>query len=315
MRAIITLLLSCAVIQACRASRTTTPLTLVGGSHALQGQFPSVLIWAPSSVALATSYCTGAKISDRLILTAAHCVLEQDPLKGQDYIGPWRHLKSVTAEKSIQFSQSLILDDHAETLDLTVTQVHWHPHVERCLTDPKWRFHKDCIARTPLPDVAVIEVEPTPNFTKIPSAAISTDFVAQHQEITILGYGVQSEDDTRPPTLKFHKTAVSSRRDIETALIGTEAERDGSPSFDRFFGVAGVLVHQAEANLGSGDSGGPVLRHDDGRIVGINSDGYCMISSPDCERTTNSFFSRLDDASHDHVGRWLTMILASSASE
>jgi secreted trypsin-like serine protease len=295
--------------HACRTPGTASDLTLVGGSHASSGQFPAVMIWAPGDVELTSSYCTGAKVGKRFILTAAHCVLEQEPKAGQEYIGPWRRLKSLGDGKSIRFSQALLINNHATPSQLVVTHVHWHPHVERCITDVARQTHKDCSWRTPLPDIALIEVEPTPTFDDIPAATPSTEIIEPNLAITMLGYGAQGEDDNKSPRLKFHQTTVATDKELEAALAGTEAERDGPPKMSQFFGTMGIIAGQGHANLGSGDSGGPVFRNHDGRIIGVNSDGFCPLSTPKCERTTNSFFARIDDAAPYHVGRWLAKIL------
>src|SRR5687767_11934301 len=68
---------------------------LVGGAPAAPGQFPSTLIWTTSSEDLRTEYCTGTKVGARFILTAAHCVLRQKPLPGQEYTGPWTRVSQL----------------------------------------------------------------------------------------------------------------------------------------------------------------------------------------------------------------------------
>jgi hypothetical protein len=233
--------------------------------------------------------------------------LVQAPYPGEDYIGPWQKQPSLASGRSISFSRALRIDAEVQPHKLKIKKVHWHPNVERCLAASQHVPRDSCTQRTPLPDVALIEVDPTSDsdFQAAPTVALSHDEVERDLAIVMMGFGSQGEGDVAAPRLKYFHGKVASDDALQRALVGTEAERDGWPNFDIFFGALGRLHEDGLANLGSGDSGGPVLRVSDGAVVGINSDGYCPLANAPCQQASQSIFSRLDNQGPYKVAEWL----------
>ncbi|MFM8314569.1 MAG: trypsin-like serine protease, partial [Deltaproteobacteria bacterium] len=160
------------------------------------------------------------------------------------------------------------------------------------------------------PDIAVIELDESAEFSSAPTSEFDTSPVNSGDLITFVGFGLTSDTDKTRPVRKFHVSKVSSPQELKQAfdLYGiTEAE----VNFSLYFGTLGILVGKNYANLGSGDSGGPVFRNQKGipALVGVNAFTFCPDDKEDCEATSNSFFNRINVGGPYHLGEWLTSVL------
>lgn len=266
---------------------------LVGGAPVLDHQFPSVFIWTSPEADLKRSYCTSARVGTEWILTAAHCVMHQTSPK-KDYFGPWVPVPSLVAGNSIQYSFSRRLEGESIVEKIEIVEIGLPRSVRDCIsrtnTDPSL-----CEYRTPLADVAFIRVVPTGSFRSAPISRVSRRPVSPSTWVWIAGYGME-EDGARTiaPRLKSHLVSVSSPCIMDWVLSSIQGASVGLVWTDYFFGVYSDPKVRGHANLGSGDSGGPVYNSRTHEIVGVNSDGFCPSDTPDCQVTNNSFFSRLD---------------------
>lgn len=296
---------------ACQTRPTESPVKLVGGDATTQEDYSSVLIWTTADAEITQTYCTGTKIRRDLLLTAAHCVLEQTPDQGQIYLGPWHRPQSMRPGRRLKysFSQSLA-KTNAVIESLKILEVFLPAQVEECLADAQ-SPDPLCRYRTPLADVALIRVESEvgSGFESAPAASLNTKKVRSGADVILCGYGSEGKDSVRLPRLKAGEGAVATRAELVAALAHTEAERDGFPSGDYFFGVVSQVNQQHHVNLGSGDSGGPVFLKATGEIVGTNSDGFCPLAELDCQLTNNSVFARIHKGSTGGIGEWLAGIV------
>ncbi len=288
----------------CRTTSDST-LKLVGGKNAIASDFPSTLIWTSADVDLAASYCTGSKIAPNMILTAAHCVLEQENVSERAYWGPWKHANSLKPKKSISYSFSRVIDDGAIRETARVVKIHIPDAVQKCVDAPD-QNKKLCYFRVPSPDVAIVELKPKrgSSFAKAPSVAIDTGLIKTRTSIYVMGYGSQKKSYTGPTRMKYVASKVSSNARLNKALAKTFAAQDGLPNWNLYFGYVSGLNSRTHSNLGFGDSGGPVYNADRDKIVGINSDGYCS-EDRSCDATSNSIFARLSGS----TGEWVTSFL------
>jgi hypothetical protein len=246
--------------------------------------------------------CVGNKIAPNLLLTAAHCVISKDsaekarldPVFEADAIIEYTHLKE---------------EDDERLEKLEVKRVHFPPPLHECLTSER-EFDPVCDDDVPVPDVAVIEVSPFGSFAQANELAVDTSPVTESQEIAVLGRKI-----------KRHGKAVELRRNYWREVVATTAEIQEAIKFttwpdevdeSNFFATLGPLVSINYCNIGSGDSGGGVLRivtNPDSTmmvsIVGINSYGLCPSGLEQCELTTNNFYSRLDDREIPGIGNWI----------
>lgn len=309
---LLTISLGLAAAAGCRTASTQgeSEAKLVGGTEALDHEYPSVLIWTTADSPLTKSYCTGTKIGANLLLTAAHCVLLQDDVPNAPYTGRWHRIASMGPGKEIKYSRERRLAAQTPHQRLKIVKLHLPPAVDNCLAAAP--LLPECTGRMPKPDIAVIEVsgmEGTP-FGAMPKSAVEYGRVETGQRITIMGYGMTDDEMNHLPRLKFHRSEVAAPNVLKAKLEGTEAERDGLPDMRLFFGSVGILEGALFANLGSGDSGGPVMRETANGpvVIGVNSDGFCPLEQLECQRTTNSFFQRLDLGAPHGVGEWLSGI-------
>jgi hypothetical protein len=288
-------------------------LSLVGGSPVSDVKaLASVMIWTTQDIALDDGYCTGSKISETMILTAAHCVLIQKPLEGERYLGPWQPMKSMQPGESLRYSFSNDLNSESSIEDqLIIEALHLPELVRNCLDNPQLSL-VDCQNRTPHPDVAVIEVRHTGvrDFSRHPAARIAQQEVLSSKDIVLTGFGSEGRVNPLKPRLKQGKARVATWFALLLALKTTDAVDDGYPDQDYFFGTVRDVDDPRAVNLGSGDSGGPVLDDITKEIVGVNSDAHCPVGNPDCELTNNSIFARVNRGSSHGVGEWLQNILS-----
>jgi hypothetical protein len=296
--------------QACSQDHQTSSLDLIGGQKAARGEFDSVFIWSSQKDAL-ESYCTASKVAENTFVTAAHCVLYQRRSRSQVYKGDWHHEPSLRPGKNIVFSFAKHITNTIKIETAQIISVSLPPLLNRCLSIMPRNYR--CNDRIPLPDVAVITIaaDHSKRFTRAESLTFRDTMVRSGDEITMMGYGMTSRNDESAPKLKWKTQTVAYMEEALDALGDSFAseEHDGLPNFHHTFPSLGPLATRGYANLGNGDSGGPVLDTATGEILGINSDAYCPIGDRGCQRTNNSIFSRVHATSGYEVGIWLKKIL------
>jgi hypothetical protein len=255
---------------------------LVGGTYAAAGQFPSSLYYWGNGRS-----CSGAKVADRLILTAAHCVYYTSGLLPA--FQPGQHLV-VTSHPDTAFSR--FMDDGGR-----------HNRVKQTHVLPVWMQNCNAtLCRNPdiaAPDVALIELErPLPGY--IPDAVVSFEPVTPGMSVVMTGFGCenghglpQSPAEVDSLRLKYHAGYAWA---ADAAIQGG------------YFETPGRKVSDVWANGCPGDSGAPVYKAD-GRnrtIVGVNFG----ISPPDEQgRSLSNHHARLDAGVYG-VASWYAGLLA-----
>lgn len=278
---------------------------LVGGYPAGE-KFPAVFLFSEYRKNFTEHFCTATKISPNQFLTAAHCVLESDK-------NSWYWPETSKPGRHFYYSFGRDFSQPNPIFPLTIRKVEINPLLNRCLHKEKY-FPAQCKPEgIPTPDLAVVTVEPEEGpFFSAPSLPLDFSPNQPGDTIIMLGYGLQENGDNQPPLLKYGYTKVASSEEMQKAVAGTVSELEGMPSEGFFFGSLGSLIDLQFPNLGSGDSGGPVLKEFPYRIVGVNSNAGCPNDAPpDCEKTSNSFFARIDSKTTIPVDKWLKMVMKS----
>lgn len=276
---------------------------LVGGEVDVAEIFSSVLAFSASAADL-SERCSGTKIGPRLILTAAHCFTEELS-EGKALL-----IKRNILVKKIFYSFSSVVNSSAKSQEVSVERILFHPELETCFSSSD-RSPAECVDK--YPDLAIVEVKSNDSFTKENWASVDLNSVQDGDPVVIVGYGAQTDNDQSPPVRKFHRSHVVSIEDLVKSHGGvTPAEL--SIYKELYFGAWGLLMGPAYANLGAGDSGGPVFTLQNGQpeLVGVNSFSYCQDQELDCEITSNSYFTRLHSGSSHRLGEWVLNVIDSN---
>jgi len=261
---------------------------LIGGRAARAGQFPATVTLKGE--------CTATKVGPKLLLTAAHCVL--DPATVSIRYPAGSHL-SVAHDPSKGYA------------DVEVAAVHVHPAWTKACEDA-YCAASSVTARLDAPDVAVIEL--ATDLAGVPSASIDTEALATGDRVTLLGFGctagVLVPDARESLTLKY----------AETRLVAAErAVHDGSavlaadvPQVAGIYSLtSGPGAAKARAGLCPGDSGAALYKKRDGQLVVVGvSSNYTL--GPEANDKVGlpitNWHTRLDAASKHGVGGWLKSV-------
>jgi hypothetical protein len=263
-----------------------------------------LFLFSEFSENLTESYCTAAKISPSQFLTAAHCVLEPNTKS-------WYFPGHSKPGSQYHYSFGRDFAKPISIFSLQIKKIQIHPLLQNCLNKGKY-FPAQCqVGKLPNPDLAIVTVElGTGPFFEAP--ALPFDFTPNRpgDEIILTGYGAQEDADISPPVLKYGYSKVATPEELEAATLGTSAADMGFLQWGFYFGSLGPLIDSKVPNLGSGDSGGPVLKELPDRIVGVNSSAVCLDGAPQtCETTSNNFFTRIDSKATISVDQWIKDIV------
>ena len=189
------------------------------------------------------SYCTGVAISDRIIVTAGHCVPENNRQVGsrllvaQNGLGGKLNLYHPLSVKTPY--------DHVPTPDMYPEKASSPGYVEGCYEGPV------PLIQTPNPDVAFIYFPP-----KTFKSWVKLDSTPINPGETVQMYGFGHRDDTAISgglTMSLHPKGLA----VSNSVI-----------WDRSNSQRIAVINKMHENYAdSGDSGGPVLRR--GKLVGI----------------------------------------------
>lgn len=261
---------------------------LIGGAPATVAQFPSTLYLKKG--------CTAAKVAEKRLLTAAHCVIDGSTLDPR--YGPDKPVE-LTREPAKGFTS------HA------VAKLHVHPKwVPAC--ESAYCASSSVTATLDAADVAVIEL--ADDLDGVPIAPIDTAPLATREKVTVLGFGctngVLAEDARTEVTLKFAETKI---------LTPSRALHEGSPVEATQLGqVSGIYAMtpgparvKNAGGLCPGDSGGPLYKKQGDAlvVVGVNANYTLRPGEKDLAGIpVTNWHTRLDDRSRLGVGAWLASV-------
>ena len=280
-------------------------VSLVGGLEDIESRFSSVLVFSKDDKKL-SSRCSGTKIANDKFITSAHCFIWEENGK----IISW---PSKQSKKKIYFSFDRKIEKETQLKTAEVKAIFFHPVLSSCLGENK-NVISQCIDSAP--DLAVVEITNSPYFKLAPISFIDFTGVNVGEDVTIVGFGFEKENDENSPKRKFHVSRVVSQEALKKVYL-ENPEEETKVDDELYFGAFGNALGEQYANLGSGDSGGPafITRNKVHRLVGVNSFTFCLQNNINCEVATNSFFGRLHRGGKYFLGDWLSKVLTTKPSE
>lgn len=235
-------------------------LRIIDGS--LTDQWPAVV-----GISSSVGVCTGTQISDRLILTAAHCLTDMDESGVITTAAP--------ASVSVYWGADLLatLDGQPDPTFLGLrgaTRIDIHPD---------WAF--DLVAST---DLALITLD-GPGFAEPLPIRTDVDAAPPGQDAQLVGFGtfevLEGEAGIEPQYDGRKREGVSALLSLATL------DPSLAPLDETLYAADGTGV---AANGCYGDSGGPLLLSEDGQpvVAGVAS----FVDSPVCDSLTG--YARVD---------------------
>jgi len=205
--------------------------TIIGGQDAMEGQFP----WIASLYVLDDNFCGGALIASEWVITAAHCIIDED-------LSIFKvRLNSVDADGPLNLNGGIELD---------IAEVHIHPEYN----------YEDAIGQ--YVDLALIRLS-EPVTTIAPIALAQDDEEASIYEswstVYVAGWGIMLENGN-PTYPNIMQWVSSTIYDFEMCQINTDSDIT-----DEFFCV-GFTEGQPESGAAHGDSGGPAWIEEEGNL-------------------------------------------------
>jgi secreted trypsin-like serine protease len=258
---------------------------LIGGRAASATQFPATVYLKGE--------CTATKVAPKRLLTAAHCVL--DPA-------------TVAIRYPVGTRISVAHDPSKGYAEVEVAAVHVHPAWLKACEDA-YCAASAVTARLDAADVAVIDL--ASDLADVPVASIDTTPLAAGDRVTVLGFGctvgVLVPDARTAVSLKYAETrVVPADRAVHA---GSAVLSSDVPQVAGIYTLtSGPGAAKARAGLCPGDSGGPLYKKRDGKLVVVGvSSNYTL--GPEANDQVGlpitNWHTKLDETSRHGVASWL----------
>jgi len=274
-------------VLACSGERATeeeSPKPLIGGTFVTGAEAGATLRIGGT--------CTAAKVGPRLVLTAAHCLFDQNGPK-----------PTFAAGKKIGIEPG----NGTPAREVTVRRIHVHPTwVQACATDNCTAVGSSNVFAS---DVGLVET--VEEIADVPTALVDADPVGPGVEVTLAGNGCENGVGVTPSWL----SGVLRRLKMEDAFVLPVEATLHTGSYvapDQLSRLAGYKLitpgpayATAKSGLCPGDSGGPLYRAKTGALVIVGINASYTFSARATGLPVTNWHTRLDDQSADRVASWL----------
>ncbi|KAJ2813726.1 hypothetical protein H4S07_000468 [Coemansia furcata] len=232
-----------------RAGRVTSAdERIIGGFASASGEYPYIVslnLTLPGG----TGLCGGTLITDRVVVTAAHCVIDPE-------LGTLLSAKSILVGVG---SQNLRQQHYVRALE-----VHAHPSFQLPVSSS---------------DIALVVIEPVHASNGVKAAAIYAGHIPPMTRLTAVGWGMTSPTggfSSVPNSLQETELVVGSQEDCSEFVSGYESS-DGPQICTENKLLLGKDTCQ-------GDSGTGVFITVDGKryLAGLTSYGANLLGDPTC---------------------------------
>jgi hypothetical protein len=265
----------------------------------LIGGRATALAELPSTIHLADG-CTAAKVAPKLLLTAAHCVLNLSTLEPK--YGPVRS----GSPRAVKLSR----DPAGGYAEHEVAAVHVHPKWMSACARTLCSISA-VTAKLDAPDVALLELGV--DLAEVPIAPVESRPLAAGDEVVVVGFGCTDGVHVAGGGVRSLASATA------TVVAASAAVHDGSPvsaSDEPIYAgnyafTAGPGAGSAHAGLCPGDSGGPLYRRRGNELVvaGVNANYTLRSDEEDAVGLpVTNWHTRLDDGSRNNVYAWIESV-------
>ena len=277
---------------------------LTGGEQASPGEWDSAVFWFNQVGA-----CSSSVVSDRHVLTAAHCVTDGDYDRG---VGYGTVMPGMEPGAPLAITQGKVLTETTPYHSNTIARVVIHPSWELdCRTGCAYGNS----TQPPYPaDLALIELtEPIPQ--SFPRARVLSGALLPGVPVQVMGFGCEAglyTPSDGPSRLKTFATRSLSADHVAHPLSFVNRER--STIYERHYVLTPGQDFYNEASICPGDSGGPLYLSDisEGEIVvGINA--YYTFRSPSSGISTINTHTRLGRDNPLGIAAWLAEYLPATS--
>lgn len=225
--------------------------TLLAETNLIGGRVATISDY-PSTVSIAG--CTASKIGPRLILTAAHCVLDHETNRLDRTVNPG--------------TKTLLKFNLTQFTEVTIENIYIHPSYTNLVKNRLAQKRTTIDVGFSAYDIAVIKIKETTR--AIPEAQMDFSETLVGEEVEIGGFGC--EDRAFLGTVNFHRYKISTTKVIPNPDLKKDPYGRNLSRVSEFnFLTPGKKKDSREASICPGDSGGPVYRKSDGAVLGVNS--------------------------------------------